>query len=338
MVKYKSISILISTSNRAKILEKTLHNIYNKQNLPPTNFEVIVTNDGDEDLEFLNNVYLNKGNFKIVKNHHKKGLAGGRNNGVEYAKNELIIFFDDDILVYDDFFIKILNVHNKLDNIILGAYRIYPPELEEQAKKYAFGRYKLKHEYSAIDIETLKKVEELEFNNIFEAYSVAGFAMSMPKKVYELVGPFNETFEYAGCEDAEFCYRAKNLNIRCFVDISNVCYHNELDNFELKRWLYRQATGIQSAVVMCKLHPEGKQHPTWYLNAPIERNDSFKVVIHKIFKICISFFPIFKIIYTITKIGEFSRIPDFVLFRFYNLLWMASTFKAFRKAYKKHFG
>ncbi|NLY22180.1 MAG: glycosyltransferase family 2 protein, partial [Bacteroidales bacterium] len=44
------ISILIPTKNRLPILRETLHNIYFVNKLPKEDFEVIVSNDGDDDL------------------------------------------------------------------------------------------------------------------------------------------------------------------------------------------------------------------------------------------------------------------------------------------------
>ena len=46
------ISILIPTKNRLLFCE-TLHNIYSVNKLPKEDFEVIVSNDGDDDLSIL---------------------------------------------------------------------------------------------------------------------------------------------------------------------------------------------------------------------------------------------------------------------------------------------
>lgn len=332
MVKFDKISICISTRNRKNILKETLDNIFHHQNLPYDKFEVIVTNDGDENLDDLKQIFPYE-NFRIVFNKHKQGLAGGRNNGVENSKYNLIIFFDDDILAIDNFFEKVIQIHNEEDPIILGGNRLYPDNLIKKASLYPFGRYKLLYEYKWLDENQLK----LYRDSLYEVDSIAGFSMSLSKETYYKLGGFNEEFPFAGCEDAEFCYRAKKLGIRMLFDKSLICYHNELDNFELKNWLNRQATGIMSAVVMCKLHPEGKQHPTWYLNAPISRKDSFKVIIHKIFKKIISFTPIYKLIYVATKLFEKLKVPDVIIFKLYNILWMAVTFNSFRRAYKKYF-
>ena len=326
------ISILISTKNRKVILQQTLDTIFHHQKLPQEQFEVIVTNDGTEFLDDLLSIFPYK-NFRILPNKHKPGSAGGRNNGVENANHELIIFLDDDILVTADFFINVLKVHNKYDDIILCGNRFYPEELLKIANTYPFGRYKLNHEYQWLDATELLPFE----GSLFLSGGLAGFSASLRKSLFYKIGPFNEMFEYAGCEDAEFFHRAKKLGIKLIFDKSNICYHNELDNFNLKSWLRRQSTGIRSAVVVCKLHPEGKQHPTWYTNTPIQWNDTFDVKILKIKKWILSRKLVEKILFGLVWFLEKIKAPDKILFRLYNALWLGNTYRSFREAYKRLF-
>lgn len=332
-MKYQSISICISTKNRKKILWQTLDTIFHKQNLPHSQFEVVVTNDGDEDLSSLS-VDFPYSNLIVVPNKHKAGLAGGRNNGVEHAKNDLVIFFDDDILATPDFFKRIIDIHNQYDPIILGGNRFYPDDLIKIAQKFPFGRYKLLYEYQWLDKNTIKPFE----GSLFEVDSVAGFSLSVSKQLYHKVGPFNETFQFAGCEDAEFCYRAKKLGYRILFDEELQCYHNELDNFELKAWLRRQSTGILSAIVVCQLHPEGKEHPTWFTNTSLKKSDPWWVKRLKIKKWILSRWIIDKILFALVWLFEKIRMPDKILFRLYNALWLGHTYRALRKALKSQSG
>ncbi|MGB4541624.1 MAG: glycosyltransferase, partial [Bacteroidales bacterium] len=79
------ISILIPTKNRLPILRETLHNIYFVNKLPKEDFEVIVSNDDDNDLSILLEEFPFN-NLKIVKNTHNHGAAGNRNNAADYAQ------------------------------------------------------------------------------------------------------------------------------------------------------------------------------------------------------------------------------------------------------------
>lgn len=91
------VSIIMATYNREKFILETLIAI---QNQTFSNWECIIVDDGgtdntkkvikpiiEEDKRF---VYLNR------DNNYLKGLPGCRNNGLDLAKGDYIIFFDDD--------------------------------------------------------------------------------------------------------------------------------------------------------------------------------------------------------------------------------------------------
>lgn len=325
-----SISICISTFNRKPLLKQTLEWLLKEVDLTDIKYEVIVTNDGTEKLDDLATEFAAYP-IVFVKNKRGQGLAAGRNNGVDHASYDLIHILDDDILLSKHFYRRVFEVHSEYKRIILGFDRIYPEHLVKEAVKTPFGRYKLKYEYRWREgvkewklTDTLRRVDML-----------AGFSITFTKEIYNEVGPFNENFEFAGCDDGEFFYRARKKGIELVLDTSSICFHNELDNFELHRWLQRQSTGIKSAIVMCLLHPEGKQHPTWYTNMPLSLKDAWAVKLLKLKKIFCSVKPIEAMIMLFVRLAEKFRLPDSLLFRLYNALWLGHTYRAFRKAYKE---
>lgn len=326
------LSVIISTYNRKKILEETLKHILGGNTLfVRDEMEIIIVNDGEDNLEDLSEQYTSF-HFRIVKNKGR-GLAAGRNTGASLAKGEVLLFYDDDIIPTKEHFIRHLSVHKKFEKAICMAYRIYPNELIKIAEQEIFGRYKLKYEYDCMKGMNLTLFED----DIYLSDGAAGYSCSIKRETYLDVGPFNETFEYAGCEDSEFFHRAKKKGYKLLFDKKNLCYHNELDNFELKRWLWRQSTGIKSAVVMCKLHPEGKAHPTWYTNTPLQWADPFDVKILKIKKWLLSRKLVEKILFGLVWFLEKIKAPDKILFRLYNALWLGNTYRSFREAYKRLF-
>ena len=95
--KNPKVSIIMATYNRAHFIVETLVSIQNQTFL---DWECIIIDDGgtdntkevikpiiEEDKRF---VYLNR------DNNYLKGLPGCRNNGLDLAKGDYIIFFDDD--------------------------------------------------------------------------------------------------------------------------------------------------------------------------------------------------------------------------------------------------
>ena len=136
------ISIQFPTKNRLPILRVSLHNIYYVNTLPKEDFEVIVSNDGDDDLSILYDEFPFD-NLKIIQNNNKSGLSCNRNNAIEFSQYCILQFLDDDILITENFLMNVITVHKKFDNIILCGNRYYELSLIEIAEKTPFGRYKL---------------------------------------------------------------------------------------------------------------------------------------------------------------------------------------------------
>jgi glycosyltransferase involved in cell wall biosynthesis len=97
----KLVSIIMATYNRAGFIVETLRSI---QMQTYENFECLIIDDGgtDNTLEVISPVLDTDSRFKFVKraDDYKKGLPGSRNCGLDLAKGEYIIFFDDDDIVH----------------------------------------------------------------------------------------------------------------------------------------------------------------------------------------------------------------------------------------------
>jgi len=95
------VSIIMATYNRAHFIEETLNSILSQSY---DNWECLIIDDGSTDnTKEILQLYLHKDSrFKYHERteKHKKGLSGCRNQGLESAKGDYIIFFDDDDIVH----------------------------------------------------------------------------------------------------------------------------------------------------------------------------------------------------------------------------------------------
>lgn len=95
------VTIIMATYNRAHLIGETLVSI---QNQTYTHWECLIIDDGSTDntLEVLQDFIVNDTRFQYFKRPetHQKGLPGCRNFGLDNAKGEFIIFFDDDDIVH----------------------------------------------------------------------------------------------------------------------------------------------------------------------------------------------------------------------------------------------
>jgi hypothetical protein len=97
------ISIIIPTYNSKNTLKSTLESLYIQNH---RNFEVIVIDNGSEDgtYEFIKNTFPW---IKIIKNNKNLGSCVARNQGINIAKGEYIMFMDSDVELEKNFFSKL---------------------------------------------------------------------------------------------------------------------------------------------------------------------------------------------------------------------------------------
>lgn len=98
-----TITIIMATYNRAHFILETLHSI---QNQTYENWECIIIDDGgtDNTKDVIAPIIEKDTRFQFVKRSesYQKGLPGCRNFGLDLAKGNFIIFFDDDDIIHPD--------------------------------------------------------------------------------------------------------------------------------------------------------------------------------------------------------------------------------------------
>ncbi len=94
------LSIIVPVYNVEKYVRPCIESIF-KQGLDEDCFEVIIVNDGTQDnsMEMIQDIIEAHHNIKVIEQPNQ-GLSVARNNGIEKATGEYIIFVDsDDMLV-----------------------------------------------------------------------------------------------------------------------------------------------------------------------------------------------------------------------------------------------
>jgi glycosyltransferase involved in cell wall biosynthesis len=91
------VTIIMATYNRAHFIVETLQSIKSQSY---TDWECLIIDDGgiDNTKEVITPILENDNRFQYLKRSdtYKKGLPGCRNYGLDVAKGDYIIFFDDD--------------------------------------------------------------------------------------------------------------------------------------------------------------------------------------------------------------------------------------------------
>lgn len=207
-----TISIIMATFNRAHLIEGSIDSIQ-KQSFQ--DWECLIIDDGSTDNteESIAEKTAADPRFTYIKrpSHYRKGLPGCRNYGLDIARGDYIIFYDDDDIAHPE------NLSYCI-NLIKGG-------------KYNFIRYDKQPFFGSGDsirMEPIKNPEVFEFSNMEIVKMITGeipFAsccVLWDKKCFEKVR-FNENLMYA--EEWE-CYSRILINDHIGLSTDAVLYYN----------------------------------------------------------------------------------------------------------------
>ena len=247
-------SVVISTYNKLPRLKLVLYSI-ECQKIDREVFEVIIINDGSDDgtEQFLSQCEYSF-QLKIISTEHT-GRAFARNKGIEEAKNDILIFIDDDTVLGADFILNHLKAQRKKLAVYHGLIRenvyvkffedpckgiLYPDllinkkleKLHSQCVSYEDirGGEKL-HKMSKISAheQIVHKVFELNRQDWFWI-GFCGGNTSINKKWVLDIGGFDEQYGLNwGCEDMDLGYQLMLSGYPFQVNFQAINYH--LDHY-----------------------------------------------------------------------------------------------------------
>ncbi|WP_026839464.1 glycosyltransferase family 2 protein [Gillisia sp. JM1] len=206
------VSIIMATYNRAHLVEETLESILNQSF---KNWECLIIDDGSSDNthEILQPYLLKDSRFNYYKRNedHKKGLPGCRNQGLEIAEGEYVIFFDDDDIVHPDN-LKICTELLAVKDLFFCRYN----------KKHFLGEWNSEKFIEENMFSTLTvDIDQLE-NVITGKLPFASCTVLWKKTCFE-AHKFNEELLYA--EEWECYSRILSTGIKG-ISINKVLYYN----------------------------------------------------------------------------------------------------------------
>lgn len=231
------ISVVIPTYNCYTLLELTLRSLEG-QNLPYSEFEVIVADDGSTDgtADYLRK-YSGAMNIRTVLNQINTGRASNRNRGIREAQNELIVLLDSDMEVGPDFLRKHLEGQAEGAQVSVGKIIFHP-----RLRKTGLMKYYEKRGAAKVPLG----------GDLPGRYFVSGNA-SLPTVVLKDVGGFDENIVHYGGEDLELGLRlAERLPLRWLP--SALSYHRNFKGLDRFLELIR-GYGEHSLPYLVKKHP-----------------------------------------------------------------------------------
>ena len=190
-----SVSVVISTLNRAALLRKSLTSL-KYQNY--TNFEVIVVNGPSTDTtpQVL-------GGFResiVVGQLGEANLSKSRNVGIALSKGELVLFLDDDAFAEPDW---IANIVSGYEDPSVGAVgtRVY----DYTGFKWQMNPFLVDECYNP-DFERKPPLWAFEFSDSKSIPHILGASSSFRRDALMAIGGFDEEIEYF-LDESEACRR-----------------------------------------------------------------------------------------------------------------------------------
>ncbi len=124
------VSVIVPAYNVEKYIERCLFSLV-KQSFK--NIEIIVVNDGSEDMtaDIINTFASMDSRINVI--HQKnKGLSAARNKGIDISRGKYIAFVDSDDCVDDDFIFNLYNAITKYDCDIAASTIIRKRKLSQK--------------------------------------------------------------------------------------------------------------------------------------------------------------------------------------------------------------
>lgn len=213
--KVHSVSVVISTLNRAKLLRNCLHSLRYQNH---DDFEVVVVNgpstDATEELlaEYADDI--------IVGRIAEANLSKSRNAGIALASGSLILFLDDDAYPEPEW---INTVVSGFDSPAVGGVgtRVY----DHSGFAWQSNPFTIDQFYKA-NFERRPPVWAFEFSDSRTIPHILGASSSFRRDLLEEIGGFDEEIEYF-LDESEMCRRVAESGHKIrFLD-HGACVHHK---------------------------------------------------------------------------------------------------------------
>jgi len=205
------ISVVIPTYNNADFVNRAIKSLFD-QTYPKNKYEIIIVDDGSTDntrqcIELLQRQSPCNLRYLFQEN---KGPSAARNLGIRNASGDIIAFSDADCLPSKVWLEAIVKGYEDKDDSIAGIGGTIKavPTVSKVSQYCAYA----------------KMNERPKIDKTGIVYLITGNA-SFRKECLQLVGGFDERYNFPGGEDPDLCYRLKKLGY-FFRYASNAVVYN----------------------------------------------------------------------------------------------------------------
>lgn len=203
------ISIIIPNKNHYDDLSKCITSICEFTTY--LNYEIIIVDNGSDDIEIIRyyDEIKEKLNIKILKWDHPFNFSSINNFAAQYAKGKHLVFLNNDTsIITADWLQEMLMYAQRPDVGAVGVKLYYPDDTIQHAGiVLGLGPHKTAgHIFYKTPRENVGYMGRLYYAQDLSAVTAA--CMMVPKKVWDKIGGFDESFEVA-FNDVDLCMRIR---------------------------------------------------------------------------------------------------------------------------------
>lgn len=210
--------------NKLRSLRLTIRTL-KAQSMPPG--EIIISTNAIDSINFVDEILETFPDLEIVDSSGKiLNASYARNNAAQNSKFEHILFIDDDTLIGNVHFMKLIMSNVDAFDFACGARRLWAPSNWEQTI--------LELDPIAYTVTVLNKLSIEPFNisrrsnkQRLSNYSFIGNFGIISRKAFEKSGGFDEDFNGWGYEDADLMQELLHQDNRFFLlkSLGVYCIH-----------------------------------------------------------------------------------------------------------------
>jgi GT2 family glycosyltransferase len=212
-----SASIIIPTWNGMEYIEDCLDSLL-AQDYPE--FEVIIVDNASSDgtPEWVAEHFPM---ITLIRNEQNLGFAGGVNVGLQAARGDVLILFNQDAVAEPGWLRTLISGLLAAPDIGVVGCKIYHWDgktIWHAGVEYDPGR-------GATDLRGYGEPDRKQYDQPSDVSSVVGAVMALKREVLDVVGGFDEDF-FFNLEDTDFCWRVRQSGFRVvYVPAATVRHH-----------------------------------------------------------------------------------------------------------------
>jgi GT2 family glycosyltransferase len=218
------VSIIIVTKNRLEDLKRTLERTVEKSFLGYDYYEIVVVDSSKNEVaKHVRDTAKKVGNsseIPITYVHKDVNMPGARNVGIRYAKGEIILFIDDDLILHRMSLSRIINDFEQYKNAGVIGGRV----VEDPSRKSLLGTYgKPGVKINPFGLITTNLIGG---DKIVEVMGVRGCCMAFKKPELLGIGGFDENYGgTSNSEEGDVQARMRKKGYKIIYDPDIISFH-----------------------------------------------------------------------------------------------------------------